>query len=166
MTISIHVHIRNRPTAVLIVRVFQKGQTMLKQCPSPPGWQWIHFSSALWRERSEDVNLGSRRKVNVYLRSASPFRLPIWLSYIRLLPNPSGGSVDKSEQIRSESIKNTVFWSRVGVREWRGEYILGGEPGGGLGECRGLAAGSAGGEGGLNCEGLNRRNDGQQPVFE
>lgn len=30
---------------------------------------------------------------------------------------------------------------------------------------RGLAAGSEGG-GGPNCEELNRRNDGQQPVFE
>lgn len=55
------------------------------------------------------MNLGSRRKVNVYLRSASLFRLPIWLSYIRLLPNPSGGSVDKREQLGRKSIKNCVL---------------------------------------------------------
>lgn len=80
------------------------------------------------------MNLGSRRKVNVYLRSASPFRLPIWLSYIRLLPNPSGGSVDKRANQEREQKKHSV---------WR-EYILGGEQGG-LGRCRGLAAGSEGG---------------------
>lgn len=66
---------------------------------------------------SEDVNLRSRRKVNVYLRSASLFRLPIWLSYTRPLPNPSGGSVDKREQIGRKSIKNGVLEQREPGRE-------------------------------------------------
>lgn len=82
------------------------------------------------------MNLGSRRKVNVYLRSASPFRLPIWLSYIQLLPNPSGGSVDKRANHEQEHKKHSVL-EQGRSEESRANW--------GEGGCWGLAAGSEGG---------------------